>query len=401
MIFGITTIDPQSGMVAATPQELRDQIVALAVASNPGLTTNLPGTLIEDIVSTDVAALYLAEQAKIETIASVSPYAANMYILNMLGQIYGVPQGIGYNASVYVEFSGTVGYVVPKGVVVSDGTYSYVTQEGSVIGSTGTSNQVYCVCTVSGTSAPLANTVNIIASSLPVGSGLTVNNQYTGTSSTTAQTPEDYRSQVLEAGLVACTGTIDAVKSSLKNVPGVVDHLISIQEATVSNVKKWKVLVAGGDSYAVANAIWSSIGDPNCLTGSSSPSRTITRTINDPPNTYSIVFATPLSQVTTLSINWKAATSVSNETVTSLANQPILDYVNSISPGQYLNIYEVQYIFQEAVQSVIPTSILESINVTVTIGGSVVTPTPGTNVVIGNSEGYYNCVNGAVTFSKL
>ena len=109
MKLGITTILPKVGPIAATPQELRDALVALAVAENPGLTTNLPGTLIEDIVSTDVSALALAEQAKVETIASVSPYAANLYILNMLGQIYGVTQGIGFNTSVYVEFSGTPG----------------------------------------------------------------------------------------------------------------------------------------------------------------------------------------------------------------------------------------------------------------------------------------------------
>ena len=61
----------QSGAVATSPSTLRQQLVDIAVAANPGLTTNLPGTLIEDIVSTDVGALTIIDQARVDTINSV------------------------------------------------------------------------------------------------------------------------------------------------------------------------------------------------------------------------------------------------------------------------------------------------------------------------------------------
>ena len=57
-----------TGAVPTAPLELRNQLIELAIAANPGLTTNLPGTLIEDIASTDVGALTLIDQARVEAI---------------------------------------------------------------------------------------------------------------------------------------------------------------------------------------------------------------------------------------------------------------------------------------------------------------------------------------------
>ena len=98
-----------AGATAADAATVNAEIIALATASDPGLTANLPGTLIEDIASTDTAAVVLIDQAQVETINSMTPYGCNLFILNQLGQIYGVSQGIGSNTSVYVVFSGTAG----------------------------------------------------------------------------------------------------------------------------------------------------------------------------------------------------------------------------------------------------------------------------------------------------
>ena len=154
----IPVVMSASGAVPTPPITLNQELIALAVASNPGLTANLPGTLIEDIASTDTGALVLIDQARVETINSVTPFGANLFLLNQLGQIYGVPQGTSTNTSVYVTFTGTPGYVIPKGTIVSDGSYQYVTQDASVISSGGTSASVYCVATISGSWAVPANT---------------------------------------------------------------------------------------------------------------------------------------------------------------------------------------------------------------------------------------------------
>ena len=48
----VMTID---GLQPQTPTSLHDQVVNGAILLDPGLTANLPGTLIEDIASTDTA----------------------------------------------------------------------------------------------------------------------------------------------------------------------------------------------------------------------------------------------------------------------------------------------------------------------------------------------------------
>jgi hypothetical protein len=66
-----------AGPVPQTAESLREQLVAQAVALSPGLTTDLPGSLIEDIVSTDVGALLVCDQARVDLINSVGPLKAN------------------------------------------------------------------------------------------------------------------------------------------------------------------------------------------------------------------------------------------------------------------------------------------------------------------------------------
>jgi hypothetical protein len=73
-----------AGMVPAVPAEVHAQLLANVAATNPGYTANLPGTLIEDISSTDVAAILLCNSALVELVNSVTPYGANQFILNQL-----------------------------------------------------------------------------------------------------------------------------------------------------------------------------------------------------------------------------------------------------------------------------------------------------------------------------
>jgi hypothetical protein len=123
-----------AGMIPATPADIQTTLIANVTATNPGYTANLPGTLIEDISSTDVAAILQCNAALVELINSVTPYGANQFLLNQLGQVYGVQQGIGSNTSVYVVFTGTPGFIVQIGFVVSDGSHQYIVQDGGIIG---------------------------------------------------------------------------------------------------------------------------------------------------------------------------------------------------------------------------------------------------------------------------
>jgi hypothetical protein len=50
-----------TGPVAKTAEELRQQVIETATRLSPGITTDLPGSLIEDMVSTSVGALLVCD----------------------------------------------------------------------------------------------------------------------------------------------------------------------------------------------------------------------------------------------------------------------------------------------------------------------------------------------------
>ena len=162
-------------------------------------------------------------------------------------------------------FTGTIGFQIPPGFLVSDGTYQYQVQDGGVIQSSGVSIPLFCVATQSGSWAVAANTVQTIISSVPTSITLTVTNPQVGTPSAGAQTQEAYAAQVLQAGLVSGQGNASMAKSLLGNVPGVQPRLIAIKQI---NNGGWEVICGGGDPYNVANAIYNSGLDISTLVGS-------------------------------------------------------------------------------------------------------------------------------------
>ncbi|MCA8335205.1 baseplate J/gp47 family protein [Burkholderia multivorans] len=255
-----------AGPVSTDPTTLRQNLIDGVAAEVPDYTANLPGSLIEDVASTDVGALTTIDQARVEAVNSVTPYGANAFVLAQLGAQFGVPQGTSANGNVYVVFTGPAGYVLPPGFVVGDGTNQYALQDGGVILSTGQSAQLYAVATNSGTFAIPANTVNQIITSLPseYAGLITVTNPQAGVSASSAESPQTYRGRVLQAGQVASVGTPAFLKTLLGKITGVQQRLVSINQVTGG----WQIVCGGGDAYAVAAAILQGAGDIALLKGS-------------------------------------------------------------------------------------------------------------------------------------
>jgi hypothetical protein len=252
-------------------------LLELISGAVPGYTADLPGTLIEDILSTDVGALSVVDSARIELLNSLTPYGCNAFILNQLGRVYGVPLGIGSNTSVYVQFKASQtntsgltvpvpGYVIAKGFIVSDGQFSYQVVDGGTTGSDGNSPLLYCLATVSGTWAVPAGTVTQLGSSVASGFNLTVVNPEPGIPGPSDETETSYRSRVLTAGLAASQGMARYLKTLLNNVPGVQSRLIGIQQDL--DASKYIIIVGGGDPYQVAYAIFQALFDINDIVGS-------------------------------------------------------------------------------------------------------------------------------------
>ncbi|MHB8388237.1 MAG: baseplate J/gp47 family protein [Acidobacteriaceae bacterium] len=248
-----------------TPPTVLQQALLQAVAAQvPGYTATLPGSLIEDISSTDVGALVTIDQARVDAINSVTPYGANAFILAQLGQQFGIAQGTPANASVYVVFSGPAGYVLQPGFTISDGSNQYALQDGGIIGASGTSPQLYAVATNAGTFPIPANTVNQIVTSVPSTYTITVNNPEAGIPATSAESVQSYRSRVMLAGTVGATGTPALLKSLLYSITGVQQQYVSVNHLSGG----WQVICGGGDSYSIANAILQAVPDISVLQGS-------------------------------------------------------------------------------------------------------------------------------------
>lgn len=255
-----------AGLQPQAPADLNAQLIAQATALAPGLTTSLPGSLIEDIASTATGALVVIDQARVDLVNSFTPYGANPFILNQLGQVYGIPIGSGSYASVFVVFSGPAGYIIPKGFVVSDGTYQYVVQDGGIIGSAGQTQSLFALATQSGSWAIPEGSVTQLVTSIPTSFTVTVSNPFAGTPAISGQTEESYRALVLQAGLAAAQGMPNFLKTLLNLVPGVQPQLVSVRQQTTGG---WEIIVGGsGDPYLIAYAIYQAMGDISILTGS-------------------------------------------------------------------------------------------------------------------------------------
>ncbi len=244
------------GLQPQAPADLRAQLVAAVAATNQDYTANLPGALVEDVASTDVAACVQSDSYLVDLVNSVSPNGANAFILQQFGNLCGLRPQVATNVTIYEVFYGPPGLVIVEGFVVSDGSYQYNVVDGGIIGSNGQSLPLYCVAILPGTWAVPAGSVTLLQTSLPASviDLVTCTNPTDGIPSTAGESASDYRDRVFTAGLAASTGMSRYMKTLLGNVPGVQARLISARQDPVSG--RYVAICGGGDPYQVAYAMW-------------------------------------------------------------------------------------------------------------------------------------------------
>lgn len=345
-----------AGWSPTPPAIFQADLVAGVSSTNPGYTANLPLSLIEDISSTDVYALVTCDAAFGETINSISPSTANAYLLALIGTMLGIPIGTPTNASVYVVFFGQPGYTIPTGFTVSDGTYQYTVQyPGGVIETGSQSAPLYCIATIAGSWAVPSGTVNQLITQPPTGFSLTCNNPEAGLAGGPAETEASYRARVFQANLAASQGMPRYLKTLVMAVPGVQPQLVSVLQQSGGG---WSIIVGGGDPYAVAYAIFTSLFDVSTIVGATlvvtgatlANPGVITTNINhnyatgqvaviagSSPNAWNGAYTITVITPTTFSIGINTSSFsayVSGGTVTPVLrnlNPSLIDYPNSYS----------------------------------------------------------------------
>ena len=459
MTTTLPTTLTKDGLQPVPPSVWRAMLLALVTAQAPGYT-DLPAALIEDILSTDIGAVTLMDQMRVELINSISPNGMDEFILNAFGAgVYGVLPNGSTNTSIFVVFSGTPGFVISRGFIVSDGTHQYVVQDGGAVATGGATLPLFCVARDVGTWAVPANTVTTLVTSVPSTVTLTCTNPETGIPGTGAESEESYRTRVLQAGLAASQGMSRYLKTLLSKVPGVQSRLVSaVQQAGGG----WAIICGGGDPNLVAYAIWQALFDISTLVGSTNDVLSITRaspaviktalehglttgqnatisgsnvtsyngtfvatvidpytfsipldtsayspytgggvlspnarnivaSLNDYPDTYSVSYINPAQQNVAVTVTWNttATNFVSPIAVAEAGQQAIVDYINSISVAQPIILYELQTVFQEAVADILPPYLLTRMVFSVSIDGTGVSPSPGTGIIAGDSQGFF------------
>ena len=384
----IPIIMTQSGAQPTAPADLHAAIIAEAVAMVPGLTANLPAGLIEDMAGTATAAVVQIDQSRVDLINSLTPYGANLFLLNQIGQLTGVQQIQGSNSSAYVVFSGTPGFVIAAGFLLSDGTNQYTVIDGGVIAGGGSSQPLYCVSTQPGTFAIPANTITQIGTSFPATISLSVTNPTAGTPGTGAEDEASYRAAVLNSQTVTAQGTFDFLKTLLRALPNVNTRLISIQQDTGTG--KAKVFCDGADPILTAYAIYKALPDINMLEGSSTSGRNRSASINDFPDTYVVQWIAPPQQAVTMTVTWNTPlTSVSASAVQQLAAPAIQSYINSLGVGNPINLLQLNDAFVTSVSSLLSPYQITKLSFSVSINGTPTSPTTGTEIIPSESESYF------------
>lgn len=264
-------------MTAAGPQPtpattIQQITIANATALAPGLTAILPASMVEDLTDTSTAAIQQTNQWQVDAINSVSPLSANAFILALIGAQLGIPQGQATNTSASVEFTVTSGgspasgFQIPRGTLVSDGSYQYATQTSVTTNGSGVTQLVAAVATQSGSWSVAAASVNAVVTSFPSAYTVTVTNPSAGVAGGAAQTVQSYRAQVLAAEQITVQGTPDAIYTLLAALPGIQSRLISTQVVAGSGLKVICGLTI--DQNLIAGAIYQAVPDVSTLVGS-------------------------------------------------------------------------------------------------------------------------------------
>lgn len=386
-----------SGPVATPPAILQEQLINLVTADVPGYTAALPASLIEDVSSTDVGALTIVDQARVDAVNNVSPYSANPYVLLLQGYQFGIPQATLTNGSADVVFTGTPGFTIPAGWIVGDGTNQYLVQApGSIVGSGGSTPQTTVVCTNSNVFAIPANSITTLITQPPTGVSLSVTNPQAGVPAAAQETTEAYRSRILTAYQQTASGVNTMLKTLLLAVSGVSPRLVSVLQQGIY----WEVICGGGDVYEVAYAIYQGVSNIGLLTGSTiDTGRDVQVSIYDAPDTYNVIFVNPPQQVVTVAVTWN--TTLPNFTSGAAVNQYIIPavqaYINSIVVGQPINLLVLNESVQSAVVPVLATSNLTTLEFVITINGVVHNPTAGTWIIPSDPESYFQVSSTGVT----
>ena len=128
----------------------------------------------------------------------------------------------------------------------------------------------------------------------------------------------------------------------------------------------------------------------------------VTVTLNNYPDTYNIIFVSPVEQVVTIALTWNTLLPAfaQADAVNQIVVQPIADYINSIGVGAPINLLELNNTFAVAVSSILDIGNIDKLDWTVTINGITASPVGGETIIESDPESYFSILNTDITIMQ-
>jgi len=387
------------GLIPRTPSQIRSDLQDSLLSKDPSLTLDDPAysEIIPSWLDTSVSCIEEIEQIGIDTVNSIDPTLSNEMIADSLGYTLGVIRGESTRANVDVVFTGTDGYHIPKGFLVSNGTYQFYVLNGGVIADG--SVTLYCVCTVDGIIPIAENSVTQIITSVPSPYVLTCNNPIAGNQGSGLEPLSQYKARYIQAFNRVSTGTIAYCKELLSAVNFDLKRI-----SILPSNGKTKIIVGGGDPYLIGEAIFKSGLDISAFKKSTTENRNFSRFIVDYPDTYKIDFVRPFSRQVSITATYSLLTVsiVPDSSITEAAQPALSNYINNLAIGYDINLLELNEIFKEAIRGVgVDTQFLSNLEFSVSINGVSVNPIVGTQLIAQDEEAYFSCNPSAVSVLRI
>ena len=387
------------GLIPRTPSQIRSDLQDSLLSKDPSLTLDDPAysEIIPSWLDTSVSCIEEIEQIGIDTVNSIDPTLSNEMIADSLGYTLGIIRGESTRANVDVVFTGTNGYNIPKGFLVSNGTYQFYVLNGGVIADG--SVTLYCVCTVDGIIPIAENSVTQIITSVPSPYVLTCNNPIAGNQGSGLEPLSQYKARYIQAFNRVSTGTIAYCKELLSAVNFDLKRI-----SILPSNGKTKIIVGGGDPYLIGEAIFKSGLDISTFKQSATESRNFSRFIVDYPDTYKIDFVRPFSRQVSITATYSLLTVsiVPDSSITEAAQPALSNYINNLAIGYNINLLELNEIFKEAIRGIgVDTQFLSNLEFSVSINGISVNPIVGTQLIAQDEEAYFSCNPSAVSVLRI
>jgi uncharacterized phage protein gp47/JayE len=316
-------VPSESAILAGVQQDIN---AAFGGNLNPALNTPQG-----QLATTQAACIANADATFAEFVNQVDPDTASGFMQDAIARIYFLTRQPGTPTAVVCTCTGLFGTVIPVGAQAQDTSGNiYVATQAGTIGVGGTVTLSFANV-VDGPIACPTGALNSIYQAIPGWESVT--NAAPGVAGSAVESRAAFEFRRINSVARNATGSLPAIYAAVFNVPGVIDVYVT-QNNTAAAVNTGStnysvaahsvyVAVVGGNSAAVALAIWENTNVGCAYNGNTSVTVADPSPYSIPIPTYSVLYETPTSTPILFAVQI-AASSLLPVNITTLVQNAII-----------------------------------------------------------------------------